>query len=43
MGAQGGLQAELERLWANARPVALERVDLLDDAVAELMAGALGE
>jgi diguanylate cyclase (GGDEF)-like protein len=43
VAADGELQAELRRLWADARPAALKRVDLIDDAVAELMVGALAD
>lgn len=33
----------VQGLWEQARPVALERVDVLDDAVAAVMVGALDE
>src|SRR5690349_15431235 len=43
MPAGRGLDTMVQGLWEQARPVALERVDVLDDAVAAVMVGALDE
>src|SRR5829696_3560851 len=42
-GLDAGLTAMVQELWEQARPVALERLDVLDDAVAAVMAGALDD
>jgi diguanylate cyclase (GGDEF)-like protein len=42
-GLDTGLDAMVQDLWAQARPVALERLNVLDDAVAAVMVGALDE
>jgi HPt (histidine-containing phosphotransfer) domain-containing protein len=38
-----GLDAMVQDLWKQARPIALERLNVLDDAVAAVMVGALDE
>jgi diguanylate cyclase (GGDEF)-like protein len=42
-GLDAGLTATVQELWEQARPVALERLNVLDDAVAAVMAGALDD
>ena len=40
-GLDAGLTSAVAQLWEQARPLALSRVDAIDDAVAAVMAGAL--
>src|SRR3954469_17134637 len=42
-GLDAGLTAMVQELWEQARPVALERLDVLDDAVAAVMVGGLDD
>jgi diguanylate cyclase (GGDEF)-like protein len=42
-GLDAGYSAAVRELWDQARPAALERVDTIDDALASLMAGGLGD
>ena len=42
-GLDAGLTATVQELWGQARPVALERLDVLDDAVAAVMTGSLDD
>src|SRR3954451_21099971 len=42
-GLDAGLDALVQDLWQQARPVALERLNVLDDAVAAVMVGALDD
>jgi diguanylate cyclase (GGDEF)-like protein len=42
-GLDAGLTATVQALWEQARPAALERLNVLDDAVAAVMAGALDD
>src|SRR5215218_3896774 len=42
-GLDAGLTATVQELWEQARPVALERLNVLDDAVAAVMVGALDD
>jgi diguanylate cyclase (GGDEF)-like protein len=42
-GLDAGLMATVQDLWEQARPVALERLNVLDDAVAAVMVGALDD
>jgi chemotaxis protein histidine kinase CheA len=42
-GGHAGIAETVAALWIEARPRALERVAVLEDAVASLMAGALAE
>ncbi|HEX5622617.1 MAG TPA: response regulator [Solirubrobacteraceae bacterium] len=42
-GLDAGLTATVQELWERARPVALERLNVLDDAVAAVMVGALDD
>jgi chemotaxis protein histidine kinase CheA len=41
LGAE--LSATVRDLWEQARPSILDRVDAIDDAIAAVMAGALGD
>jgi HPt (histidine-containing phosphotransfer) domain-containing protein len=42
-GLDAGLTAMVQELGEQARPVALERLNVLDDAVAAMMTGALDD
>jgi HPt (histidine-containing phosphotransfer) domain-containing protein len=42
-GLDAGLTATVQELWEQARPVALERLNVLDDAVTAVMVGALDD
>src|SRR5262245_3199792 len=42
-GLDAGLTATVQELWEQARPVALECLNVLDDAVAAVMVGALDD
>jgi diguanylate cyclase (GGDEF)-like protein len=42
-GLDAGLTEMVRELWEQARPVALERLNVLDDAVAAVMAGTLDD
>src|SRR5262245_47753177 len=42
-GLDAGLTATVQELWEQARPVALERLNVLDDAVAAVMLNALDD
>jgi diguanylate cyclase (GGDEF)-like protein len=42
-GLDAGLDAMVQDLWEQARPVALERLNVLDDAVAAVMMGTLDD
>src|SRR5690349_14237681 len=42
-GAHEDLRASIAALWVEARPRALERVAVIEDAIAALLAGALDE
>jgi HPt (histidine-containing phosphotransfer) domain-containing protein len=42
-GLDAGYSSTVRQLWEKARPGALARVDALDDAIAAVMGGALGD
>src|SRR3954452_6686937 len=42
-GLDAGLTEMVRELWEQARPVALERLNVLDDAVAAVMSGTLDD
>jgi diguanylate cyclase (GGDEF)-like protein len=42
-GLAAGYSTAVRELWEQARPAALERIDAIDDALAALMTGALGD